>query len=193
MALQSAVGSSLQDKSCFFGSTHPCRHCSHPFQPHEGVLLAGKRDKRNIPNGFLARSDFVARAECQKREERARAAPCACSSKPEVFPHALDTRFPSPSALRAKLLLSLMISFPKMQWAASATSHVDRRWLGGRGGGVLHHEDNKIMPVMCCDLLLCLVASIISVSLHSICSGFLSFTLFCAAAATQTFPASRRS
>lgn len=30
MALQSAVGSSLQDRNCFFGSTQPCRHCSHP-------------------------------------------------------------------------------------------------------------------------------------------------------------------
>lgn len=75
------------------------------------------------------------------------AAPCVCRSKPEVFPCALDTRLPSPSALRAELLLSPMISFPEKQWAASATSHVDRRGLGGGEGGVLRHEDNKIMLV----------------------------------------------
>lgn len=110
------------------------------------------------------------------------ATPCACKSKPGVCPYALDTRFSPPSALRSQLLLSLMISFAKMQWAASAASHVDRR--GRKRGGILRHKDNKIIPVRHCDLLLCLVASITLVSLYSICSGRLSFTLLQAAAAS---------
>lgn len=46
-----------------------------------------------------------------------------------------------------------MISFSEKQWAASATSHVDRRGLGGGEGGVLRPEDNKIMLV--CAVIYC--------------------------------------
>ena len=119
------------------------------------------------------------------------AIPCACKSKPGACPYTLDAQFYPPSALRSELLLSLMISFAKIQWAASAASHMDRRGLGR--GGILRHKDNNIIPVTCGDLLLCLVASITLVSLHSICSGRLSFTLFQAAAASRTFWDYRRS
>lgn len=69
-------GKQFAGQKLFFWEHPPqnCRHCSRPFQLHEGALLAGKRENRTRPNGFLAWTDFFffAGAECQKREERAR-------------------------------------------------------------------------------------------------------------------------
>jgi len=172
----------------FWGVPSSCKHCSHQFQTHEGELLTGKRASVSRPNAFFF---FLHEMSARRGRKEYIAIPCACKSKPGACPYTLDAQFYPPSALRSELLLSLMISFAKIQWAASAASHMDRRGLGR--GGILRHKDNNIIPVTCGDLLLCLVASITLVSLHSICSGRLSFTLFQAAAASRTFWDYRRS
>lgn len=111
----------------FWGAPNPCKHCSHPFQTHEGHLLAGKR-----PNWIESNLFFFWELNARRGRKGHIATPCACKSKPGVRLYALNTGFSPPSALRSELLLSLMISFAKMQWAASAASYVDRRWWWGR-------------------------------------------------------------
>lgn len=63
---------------------------------HEGALLAGKRDNRTDQMGFFWRELILLHELNARRGRKGHiAAPCACRSKAEVFPHALDTRLPS--------------------------------------------------------------------------------------------------
>lgn len=51
-------GKQFAGQRLFFGSTRPCRHCSHPLQTLEGTVPAGRRDNRIRLNGLFGMNWF---------------------------------------------------------------------------------------------------------------------------------------
>lgn len=160
LTLQGTQGSSLQNRICLREHLALAGIAHIHFRPMRESSWLRK---------WISESDPVlvfASAECQKMEEKAQCNTFWMQKPTWGMPLHSRCSIVLSSTLRSELLLSLMISSAKMEWDASAASHVGR---GERVGGILCHKDNKIITVTRCDLLLSLLASVTLVSLHSIC------------------------
>lgn len=169
----------------FWGAPNPCKHHLHPFQTHEGEFLAGKR-----VNWIRLKAFSFAWAECQERKRRAHCNTLCLQKQTRSVP--ICSRYPILPSICFEIWISAVPDDFICKNAVGCFCCKSCGREGDEGGGILRHKDNKIIPVRHCDLLLCLVASITSVSLHSIWSGRLSFTLLQAAAASYTSSPSRR-
>lgn len=72
MTLRSAVGSSLQGRGCFLGAPALAGVAHIHSSPLREPSWQEEEITESDPMVYLAWTDFVARAECQEREERAR-------------------------------------------------------------------------------------------------------------------------